>query len=107
MQPTTVAQPGIRRALDVVGSLILLAVLAPAFVGAAVAAAVQGGPVFASRVLWVRGQRISVLEFNAGEGAVGRFLWLTRLNQLPMLLSVLRGDLSFEDPLIRLIEAAD
>jgi lipopolysaccharide/colanic/teichoic acid biosynthesis glycosyltransferase len=103
----TVAQPGIRRALDVIGSLLLIAVLAPAFVGAAGAVAVQGGPIFASRVLWVRGQRISVLEFSAGEGSIGRFLWLTRLNQLPMLLSVLRGDLSFEDPLIRLIEAAD
>jgi lipopolysaccharide/colanic/teichoic acid biosynthesis glycosyltransferase len=103
----TVAQPGVRRALDVVGSLMLLAVLAPAFMGAAVAASLQGGAIFASRILWVRGQRISVLEFSAGEGSIGRFLWLTRLNQLPMLFSVLRGDLSFEDPLVRLIEAAD
>jgi lipopolysaccharide/colanic/teichoic acid biosynthesis glycosyltransferase len=103
----TVAQPGIRRALDVIGSLLLIVVLAPAFVGAAGAVAMQGGPIFASRILWVRGQRVSVLEFSAGEGSIGRFLWLTRLNQLPMLLSVLRGDLSFEDPLIRLIEAAD
>ena len=107
MNHSTTAQPGFRRALDVIGSLALLAVFAPAFAGAAIAVALDGGPVFATRPIRVRGQRVCILEFRAGVGPVGRFLWLTRLNQLPLLVNVLRGELSFEDQLLRVIEAAE
>jgi lipopolysaccharide/colanic/teichoic acid biosynthesis glycosyltransferase len=115
MEHSTVSQPALRRTVDVVASLVLLALFAPALLGAIVALMIEGaGPVFTTRPLLVRGQRIQLIELRT-EGvdrfdpfsSVGRFLWITRINQLPMLVNVLRGDLTFEDPLLDYLESVD
>src|SRR5258708_34532673 len=116
MEHSTVSQPALRRAIDVVGSLVLLALFAPALLGAILALVLEGGgPVFTTRSILARtGQRIHLLELRTEGGdrfdrftALGRFLWMTRINQLPMLINVLRGELSFEDPLVDYLESAD
>jgi lipopolysaccharide/colanic/teichoic acid biosynthesis glycosyltransferase len=116
MDHSTVSQPALRRAIDVVGSLVLLVLFAPALLGAILALMLEGaGPVFTTRLILARGgQRIRLFELRIeGEDrfdrftALGRFLWVTRINQLPMLVNVLRGDLSFEDPLVDYLESAD
>lgn len=102
--------PAFRRALDIVGSLALLVLTAPALLAAmlATAAAARGrGTVFARRELRLRDRRVSVIELRTGPGEVGHFLWMTRVSQLPILLSILQGELSFEDPLSDLLRAAD
>jgi lipopolysaccharide/colanic/teichoic acid biosynthesis glycosyltransferase len=115
MEHSTVSQPALRRAVDVVASLLLLILFAPALLGAMLALMIEGaGPVFTTRPLLVRAQRVQLIELRT-EGTdrfdpfspVGRFLWITRINQLPMLVNVLRGELSFEDPLLDYLESVD
>jgi lipopolysaccharide/colanic/teichoic acid biosynthesis glycosyltransferase len=60
-----------------------------------------------TRTLRHSARRFSIVEFRTSDDVRGRFLRMTRLNQLPTLIGTLRGDLSFEDPLLDVLQAAD
>jgi lipopolysaccharide/colanic/teichoic acid biosynthesis glycosyltransferase len=116
MEHSTVSQTASRRVLDVLASATLLVAFAPAFGAALLALMLEGG----GRLLVTRpvigrgGHVLQLLELRTRSDdrraeltPVGRFLWLTRINQLPILINVLRGELSFEDPLLDYLETAD
>lgn len=109
MQQSTFLQPGLRRALDVAGSLALLIVFAPVLTATSLALLAEGGPVLLVRPTYCAGRRVGVLEFRTrtsggGMSRLGEFLWRTRVNQLPVLLNILRGEISFEDPVLSLLD---
>lgn len=108
----------IKRLFDVVASLAGLLVLAPLFAGLALAVKLyDGGPVFYRARRVGRGGRLFALfKFRSmvtdadrrGPGItmqgdaritpVGRFLRRTKLDELPQLLNVVRGDMSLVGP---------
>lgn len=108
-----------KRLLDIVLSLLLLVVLSPVFGLVALAVKLQdGGPVFYKQVrATIDEKTFDIIKFrsmvvNAEQDgvavlakeqdtritAVGRFLRATRLDELPQLVNILRGDMSFVGP---------
>lgn len=97
----------VKRTLDVAGAAGTLVLTAPILLGVAIALKLERrGPVFASRQRWGRGgQRFSALRFR-GDSSVGRWLQRLGLSHMPMLLNILRGDMSFVGPAFLTEEAA-
>jgi lipopolysaccharide/colanic/teichoic acid biosynthesis glycosyltransferase len=110
----------IKRAFDIVVSAVGLVVLFPTFLLAAIAIKVEScGPVFCVRL--TRGQddrNVSVLNFRttqafplhkiaANPTQVGFFLRERRIDRLPELINVLRGDLSVVGPSLRATDPTD
>jgi lipopolysaccharide/colanic/teichoic acid biosynthesis glycosyltransferase len=105
-----------KRLFDVIASVVLLIVVAPLFVALAIAVKVESrGPVFfRSRRAGRDGRDVSVLKFRKmRDGAagpaltatdderftrIGRFLARTKLDELPQLLNVLKGQMSLVGP---------
>jgi sugar transferase (PEP-CTERM system associated) len=108
----------LKRALDVAASLVLLALSSPFLIAAALAVKLQdGGPVLyrqarvtrdgrVFRIMKLRTMRVDAERFGATWAAerdpritrVGNFLRRTRLDELPQLFNVLRGDMSIVGP---------
>ncbi len=95
-------QLGIKRALDVVVSASILVALSPLFLLSALAIKLEtNGPIFLVTSENCYSHRsIRILRFRTGErrGIVGRMLTRSGVDQLPMLIAVLRGDLSIVGP---------
>jgi len=108
----------LKRSLDVLVSIVVLALGSPLLLGAAIAIKWQdGGPVFYAqtrltrnckpfRILKLRTMRIDAERDGAVWAAasdqritaVGRFLRHSRIDEIPQLLNVLRGDMSLVGP---------
>ena len=115
---TRVAPPG-KRLLDVALGVAMLIASAPVWVLVAMAIKLEDrGPIFYRQSRWGRGrERIQVFKFrsmvadsderfglrqsrcdDARVTHVGRFLRATGLDELPQILSILKGDMSFVGP---------
>jgi sugar transferase (PEP-CTERM system associated) len=108
----------LKRVLDVTVSLVLLIVFSPFLIGAAIAIKLDdGGPVLYSqervtrnernfKIFKLRTMRIDAEKFGAvwAEARdpritrVGSFLRQTRIDEMPQLINVLRGDMSLVGP---------
>ena len=103
-------RPVLKRTLDVAGAALLLLVVAPTFAAVCLLLrlAGRGGPVFVARPRVGRGGReFGLLAFRVPELAeggrrrptrLGSALRWTRLDEVPQLVNVLRGDLGLVDP---------
>ena len=106
-----------KRVFDVFWASVGLVVLAPLMAGVAVAILLDSGPpvLFRQERIGFRGRPFRILKFrtmraSGGSGAlltvagdaritrVGRWLRRTKLDELPQLLNVLRGEMTFVGP---------
>ena len=96
---------------DILIACLILVITLPLIVLVAVAIRVEsGGPIFETHELYWAGQRLKLLKFRTAVGirgihqpfspeltAVGRFLWQTRIEHLPRVINMLRGEISLVD----------
>ena len=100
-----VLRPGLKRALDLVIALFLLAFLAPTLLLVALIIRIgSGGPALVRhRRVGRGGAEFDLFRFRVtdGDGALtplGALLYASRIDRLPQLINVLRGELSFVGP---------
>jgi lipopolysaccharide/colanic/teichoic acid biosynthesis glycosyltransferase len=117
--PFSVNEPVLKRPFDIVLSTIMLVLSAPVWAAIALAITLEDrGPVFYRQERWGRAQtRFQVLKFRSMVASsdrdfgvrqatqfdrritrVGHFLRATGLDELPQLINILRGDMSFVGP---------
>jgi lipopolysaccharide/colanic/teichoic acid biosynthesis glycosyltransferase len=114
-----VREPSLKRPFDIALTITMLVLSAPVWAAIALAIKLEdGGPVFYRQERWGRDQaRFRVLKFRSMVASsdrdfgvrqatqyddritrVGRFLRATGLDELPQLINILHGDMSFVGP---------
>ncbi len=117
--PLTFGQRLLKRLIDIVGSLILLIIASPVMLITALAVHFyDGGPVFYRQTRCTIGEReFAIIKFRSmrtdaeKDGVarlssvhddritpVGRFIRKVRIDELPQLINILKGDMSFIGP---------
>lgn len=112
--PASGRDAAVKRALDVVVGVAAFVALLPLMLLIAAAVAVRhGGSVFVlDWRIGLGGRRFAAIRFRTGDddasaSAIGRLLFKTRLDELPLILNVLLGDVSLVGPnAVTLAEAA-
>lgn len=114
-QSKTAMYDAIKRVIDIIGSLVLLvpAAMVLPFVAIAIKLEDKGPLIYTTMRVGQFNQPIQIFKFRTKNGSdtgdqalksslvdtkVGMFLRTTRIDELPQLLNVLRGDLSFIGP---------
>lgn len=112
------AEVCIKRAFDIVSALLFMVLLSPLYVGIAIAVRVssQGPILYRQERVGLHGRTFEILKFRTmyanSEGAtpqlsqnddpritsVGRVLRKYRLDELPQMINIIRGDMSFVGP---------
>lgn len=88
-----------KRLVDALFAAVLLALLSPLLLLVAVALLRRGGLLFARRTcLGKRGRIFDQYRFALGSGPVDRVLAACGVGHLPLLINVLKGDMSFVGP---------
>lgn len=109
----------IKRAIDILGSLVLIVLTSPIMLGTAIAIKIQdGGDIFYRQVRLTKDKReFKIIKFrsmvmNAEKNTgvilarenddritkVGKFIRKTRFDELPQLINILKGEMSFVGP---------
>jgi lipopolysaccharide/colanic/teichoic acid biosynthesis glycosyltransferase len=89
-----------KRVFDIIVSTAIMAVLLPLFLLVALAVRLDSrGPIFSiSRKYCFNNQTVHVLSFRCSETFIGSSLVRSGLDRLPMLINVLRGEMSIVGP---------
>jgi hypothetical protein len=82
----------VRRVRDSFVSALVLGYFAPLLLAICMAAFVSTGRVFTGTELVANGRKFKILQFSAS-GRLGKYLLRTRINEFPLLINVLRGDI--------------
>jgi lipopolysaccharide/colanic/teichoic acid biosynthesis glycosyltransferase len=64
----------------------------------------RDAPIFTMRRCFYDGRAIDLFEFACPTNYFGDFLWRTRLNQLPALFNLVRGDVPLDARLLTLLD---
>jgi lipopolysaccharide/colanic/teichoic acid biosynthesis glycosyltransferase len=82
------------RPVEVALSIVLLVVVAPLWLAIVLVLSIDSRKPGLHLTVVETGERLSLRFFARPQSELDAFLWRTRLRELPVLLSVLRGDLT-------------
>jgi hypothetical protein len=101
--PSLSAPPAARNAVASVVGLLFLLLVAPVLLTIFVALLLRGASTFTVRHRFYDGRQIDLVEFWCPPDSFGDFLWQTRLNQVPIVFTLVSGDVALDPRLLTLL----